>query len=197
MASGQVTGYKSRSFDIVDAIRLGLAAYGLSAARPKEIADAREFAAALIGGENVSAGVLASVHRRTGGAVYLAHEAGQLTGVWANVLLTEAGVSACHADRFNALDPHPDHFAERGWEPAGAYAWCVAASTRDSRKRVVAAGDAIYRGALAHLPYFTRPATPAGVRLVIERFKFLAVASSTSGLVWMPPRERQAPSVAA
>jgi hypothetical protein len=169
----------------------------MSVARPRDIPEAREFAAALIGGENASPGVLARVHRRTGAAIFLAHEDGALTGVWANVLLTEAGVAACHADRFDALDPHPDHVTERGRAPAGSYAWAVAASTRDSRKRVVAAGEAIYQGPLAHLPYFTRPATPAGVRLVIERFNFLAVAGSTSGLCWMPPRERQLPSVAA
>jgi hypothetical protein len=167
---------------------MALDAYGLSPARPQDMHQAREFAATLIGGEIVSAGVLAWAHRRTGGALYLAHEEGRLTGVWANVLL---------ADRFNALDPEPSHVAERGQDPAGCYAWGVAASTRDSRKRIVAAGDAIYQGVLAHLPYFTRPATPAGVRLVIERFNFQPVAGSTTGLVWMPPRQRQAPSVAA
>ena len=149
--------------------------------------EAREFAAALIGGKNVSPETIAWVHERTGAALFLAHEDGRLTGIWAAVLLTQAGVQACMTDTFNALDPDSSHVVEKGEEPAGVYAWAVAGSTKESARRVVAAGANLYQNPLAHLPYFTRPVTPAGLRLVIERFNFQAVPGSTTGLAWMPP----------
>jgi len=182
---------------VVSAIHATLATFDMWPAAPDQMVEARDFAAGLIGGDIVTPQTLAWVHERTGGALFLAREEGRLTGVWAGVLLTEAGVRACHADTFNALDPDPDHVAEKWEDPAGVYAWGIAGSTRESAKRVVeAAGGALFRVTLAHLPYFTRPATPAGVRLVIERFNFMAVPSSTSGLCWMGPRADRLSAVA-
>jgi hypothetical protein len=190
------SGVSSQS-EVVSAIHATLATFDMWPAEPGQMVEARNFAAGLIGGDIVTPETLAWVHERTGGALFLAREEGRLTGVWAGVLLTEAGVRACHADTFNALDPDPDHVAEKWEDPAGVYAWGIAGSTRESAKRVVeAAGGALFRVTLAHLPYFTRPATPAGVRLVIERFNFMPVPSSTSGLCWMGPRRDRLSAVA-
>jgi len=178
---------QSPSSAAVSAIHAGLAAFDLHPARPDQIAEAREFAVALIGGEHVTPETIAWVHERTGAALFLAHEEGRLTGICAVVLLSEAGVQACMADTFDALSPDPAHVVERGEEPAGLYAWAVAASTKESSKRVVAAGANLYQNPFAHLPYFTRPLTPAGLRLVIERFNFQLVPGSKTGLAWMPP----------
>jgi hypothetical protein len=197
MATGQDVECKPRSSRVAYAIHLGLTAYGLSPAWSGDMAQARAFAAGLIGPDIASPGVLDRVQRRTGAALYLAHEGGRLTGVWASVLLTEAGVRACHADRFEALNPDLKHVAENGFEPAGVYGWGIAASTRDTARRIVAAGESLFLGALAHLPHFARPVTAAGVRLSVDRFSFQPVPHATSGLVWMPPRERHLPSVAA
>jgi hypothetical protein len=164
-----------------------MAEFDMYLARPDQIVEAREFAAALIGGENVSSETIAWVQERTGVGLFLAHEDGRLTGIWAAVLLTEAGVRACMTDSFNALHPDPSHLVEKGEEPAGMYTWAVAGSTKESARRVVAAGANIYRNRLSRLPYFTRPVTPAGLRLVIERFGFQLVPGSTNGLAWMPP----------
>jgi len=182
---------------VVFSIHATLADFDMWPAAPEQMVEARDFAAGLIGGDIVTPETLAWVHERTGGALFLAREAGQLTGVWAGVLLTEAGVRACHADTFDALDPDPGHVAQKWEDPAGVYAWGIAGSTRESAKRVVeAAGGALFRVTLAHLPYFTRPATPAGVRLVIERFNFMPVPASTSGLCWMGPRRERLSAVA-
>jgi hypothetical protein len=190
MNAGQDKISHSRSSAAVDAIYAGLAEFDMHAATPEQMFEARELAVALIGGEIVSPSTLSWVHERTGAAVFVAHEDDRLTGVWAVVMLTEAGVRACHDDTFDALNPDVAHVAERWEEPAGMYAWGVAGSTKESAKRVVAAGANLYQNPLAHLPYFTRPTTAAGVRLVIERFGFQPVPASTSGLVWMPPRAR-------
>jgi len=159
-------------------------------ATTEQMAEARAFAASLIGENIVTPQTLAWVQDRTGAALFLAREEGRLTGVWAAVLLSQAGLAACHADRFDALDPNPSHVAEKGDPPAGVYAWGIAGSTRASAKRVVAAGEVAYREVFVHLPYFTRPTTAAGVRLAITRFGFKPVPGSTSGLVWMDAYDR-------
>jgi hypothetical protein len=172
----------------ISAIHASHAAFDLRRAKPEEIVEARDFAANLIGGKNVEPDVLAWVHERTGGCLFLTHEDGQLTGVWASVLLSPEGVQACHDDRFDALDPDPRHVAEKHGDPAGHYAWGIAGSTKASARRVVGAADALFWTVLAHLPFFTRPATPAGVRLVVERLGFQPVPGSKSGIVWREPR---------
>jgi hypothetical protein len=160
------------------------------------MAEASEFAANLIGGKGASAEILARVHERTGASVFLAFEEGRLTGVWASVLLSEAGVRACHADEFDSLEPELRHVSVREDEPAGHYAWGIAGSTRESAKRVVGAADALYWTVLPHLPFFTRPATPAGVRLVVERLGFKPVPGSKTRLVWQPPRSERSSAAA-
>ena len=196
MHQGQGPRRNPRLSPRIAAIHASHAGFGLSPARPDEIAEARDFAADLIGGKNVSPDTLAWVHERTGGCLFLAREEGRLTGVWASVLLTDAGVAACHADAFDALDPDPGHVSKKHQEPAGHYAWGIAGSTRESARRVVGAADALFWSVLSHLPFFTRPATPAGVRLVVERLGFEPVPGSSSGLVWRAPRTDRA-SVAA
>ena len=190
------SGISSLSSWVVNAIHATLAGFDVWPAEPAQMIEAREFAAALIGGDIVTPETLAWVHERTGASLFLAREAGRLTGVWAAVLLSEAGVRACHADAFDALEPDPAHVAEASAEPAGVYAWGIAGSTRESARRLVAAGAAVDQAALAHLPGFTRPVTEAGMRLALERMNFKPVPGSKTGLVWMAPRVVR-PSVAA
>jgi len=187
MDAGQDMSAHSGSSAVVSAIHASLAAFDMHSVQPEQIVEAREFAAALIGGENVRPETIAWVQERTGAALFLAYEDGRLTGVWAAVLLTEAGVRACMDDSFNALNPDIAHVAEKGEEPAGAYAWGIGGSTKESAKRVVRFGAYLFQNPLAHLPCFARPVTPAGARLVIERFNFQRVPGSTTGLVWTPP----------
>lgn len=185
----------SMRLSVVDAIHAIHAAFDIWPAFSEQMTEAREFAAALIGGEIVTAQTLDWVHERTGAAVFLAREEGRLTGVWAAVLLSEAGVLACHADRFNALDPDARHVAAAPERPAGLYIWGVAGSTRRSAARVVAAHEAVVQ-ATDHVPRFARPMTEAGRRLAARRNHFTPVHGSTSGLVWIGARGFQ-PGVAA
>jgi hypothetical protein len=174
--------------DRISAIHASHATFDLWPAKPDEIVAARDFAADLIGGKNVPPDTLAWVHERTGGCLFLAREEGQLTGVWASVLLSPAGVQACHDGLFDSLEPDPRHVIEKHEDPAGHYAWGIAGSTKASSRRVVGAADALFWTVLSHLPFFTRPATPAGVRLVVERLGFQPVPGCESGIVWREPR---------
>ena len=152
--------------------------------------EAQAFAKALIGDKIVRPETLSWVHDRSGAALFLAREDGRLTGVWAALLLSEAGVRACQEDRFDGLDPDPEHVADKGSDPAGVYAWGIAAATRDTARRLVAAGEAVDLAALVHLPAFTRPVTEAGLRLAVERRGFRPVAGSRTGLYWVDPHAR-------
>jgi hypothetical protein len=154
---------------------------------PDEMDEARELAARLIGVEIVTPQTLSRVHERTGGAVFVARQDGRVTGVWAAVLLSAAGFRAALADTFNALEPETSHIADRREEPVAIYIWGIVGATRDCAQRIVAAGVAV-DVALAHLPAFTRPTTPAGRRIALGRMGFKPLAGSNTGLVWMEPR---------
>ena len=67
------------------------------------------------------------------------------------------------------IPPDPAHVARRSEEPAGVYAWGIAAATKDTARRLIASSDAVDAMALAHLHAFTRPVTEAGMRLARER----------------------------
>jgi hypothetical protein len=188
MPAPQAANGVSSPSSVVVAIHATHAAFDIWPAEPDQMVEAREFAAALIGGDIVSPKTLARIHDRTGAALFLAREEGRLTGVWAAVLLTEAGVRACHDDRFNALHPDTDHVAEKSSEPAGVYAWGVAGATKESAKRLLISAAAVDQATLSHLPGFTRPTTEAGRRLALERMNFTPVPGSKTGLVWMAPR---------
>jgi hypothetical protein len=188
MQDRQAASGDSTLSSVVAAIHATHASFDIWPAAPAQMQEARAFAAALIGDDIVTPETLAWAHERTGASLFLAREDGRLTGVWAALLLTEAGVRACHDDTFNALEPDPDHVAEKTSEPAGVYAWGIAGATKDSSKRMLIAGAAVDYATLSHMPGFTRPTTEAGRRLALERMNFKPVPGSTTGLVWMAPR---------
>jgi hypothetical protein len=175
---------------VVRSIHATLAQFDIQPAAPAEMVEARALAETLIGDQIVRPETLARVHERSGAALFLAREEDRLTGVWAAVLLSEAGLRACHEDRFDGVEPEPEHVARKDRDPAGVYAWGIAAATRETARRLVAAGEAVDRAALAHLPAFTRPVTEAGLRLAVERRGFRLIEGSKTGLYWVDPHAR-------
>lgn len=172
---------------IVSAIRKDLAAFDLVPAVAADIAEARTFAAKLIGPNIVAAAALQRVHERSGAGLFLAREEGRLTGVLAFVLLNPAGLAAVWDQSFNAVDPEPAHVVAAGQEPVAVYGWGVAATTKPSAVRLIDGARAMGADAAAGLPYFARPTTEAGHRLMRERLNFVDCPGSTTGLVWLPP----------
>ncbi|WP_374570002.1 hypothetical protein [Phenylobacterium sp.] len=172
---------------VVSRIRRELAAYDLIPATARDIAEARDFAADLIGPAIVSAEALQRVHERSGAGLFLAREEGTLTGVLAFVLLNRAGLDAVWAETFEAVDPAASHVNAAGEDPAALYGWGVAATTKPSAARLIEGARAMWAGAVMGLPYFARPTTPKGERLMRERLNFEDCPGSTTGLVWLPP----------
>jgi hypothetical protein len=178
---------KSRFSPTVVGIRAAFAEFGVTSAEPREIAEAQAFASRLIGGKLVSPEKLASIHRTTGAGLFLVHEDGELTAIFAMVLLNPAGRRAVEADEFDSLDPPPRHVIGPGEEPAAIYGWGIAATNHPAAQRIIDACGLLGRTAAPHLPIFARPVTPRGLRLMVERMNFKPVPGSTTGLVWAEP----------
>jgi hypothetical protein len=184
---GKMTFADKADSTVVAAIAGELAVYDLHGAAAADMVEARKFAANLIGPDIVSAATLQMVHERSGAGLFLAREEGALTGVLAFVLLNDVGFRAVREDVFDAVSPLPAHVAGRGQAPVAVYGWGIAATGKPSAIRLVEGAKAMARNAVAHLPYFGRAATDAGVRLMRERLGFQDWPGSTSGLLWRPP----------
>ena len=188
---------KSRFSPTVVAIRAAFAEFGVLPAKPEEIVEAQEFATRLIGGKLVSPETLASIHDVTGAGLFLVHEEGELTALFAMVLLNADGRRAVEADEFDSLEPPPHHVIARGEEPAAIYGWGIAATNHPAAQRIIDACGLLGRTAAPNLPVFARPVTPRGLRLMVERMNFKPVPGSTTGLVWADPAgERRAAEAA-
>ena len=188
---------KSRFSPTVVAIRAAFAEFGVLPADPAEIVEAQAFATRLIGGKLVSPEKLASIHEITGAGLFIVREDGELTALFAMVLLSAAGRRAVEADEFDSLEPPPHHVIGRGEEPAAIYGWGIAATNHPAAQRIIDACGLLGRTAAPNLPVFARPVTPRGLRLMVERMNFEPVPGSTTGLVWADPARQRQPGVAA
>lgn len=177
---------------LADRVVADLAAFDVRPATAHEIGAAHGLARTLIGDGIVSAEDLARVHARTGAAVFVTLEDGALTGVLAFVLLNAAGHAAVLTEAFDALSPADAHIAGPEQPASAFYGWGVAATTRTAAQRLIEGSRAMGHSSVAHLPYYARPTTPKGERLMRERLGFIDVPGSTSGLVWAPPGGRAA-----
>jgi hypothetical protein len=188
---------KTKPSVTVASIRGAFTGLEILPAEPGELVEAQAFAERLIGGKIASADALGRVHARTGAGLFVYREDGELTGVVALILLSERGLKAVCADRFDALDPAAAHVARHDHEPRGVYAWGIAASNHPAAKRMMDALGVMVRDSIPHLAFFGRVATEAGRRLVIERIGFKPVPGSTTDLLWIEPLNQRLPAVAA
>jgi hypothetical protein len=191
---------KSTLFDSCTArsIRAAFARFDVFAAGVDDIAEARDFAGRLIGGQMADTSTIARIHQKTDRAtLFLARDGEELTGVIAFLLLSEQGLEAILAERFNGLDPDPSHIAGDGAPLAAVYNWTIAASRNRAVKRLIDGYEAMRRQAVPRLTFYSRPVTEAGWRLTVDRLKYKPLAGSTIGLVWSAPLPAQATEMAA
>jgi hypothetical protein len=175
------------------AVRRECARFDLHPAQSQDFAEARAFAARLIGERLAEAALIEAVHTRSGAGLFVAKARGRVTGALALALLSPAGLAAVETDGFDAVRPDLLHIAARDAEPAGVYAWGVAAADARVGRRLVAAARAVSLRACPHLPCFGRAATPAGWRLLVERLGARPLPVSRTGLLRLsPPLGRRA-----
>jgi hypothetical protein len=166
-------------------IRLGLLKFGVVAAHGPEMREARELAARMIGGTIVSAEALDRVQAHSGCAVFVAHEAGELTGVLAFILLNAAGKAAVLRGEFDGANPDLAHVAAPDEVFCAVYGWGVCAATKETARRVVTASVET-KPLSDHVPRYARPVTEAGARLMRDRLGYVDLPECP-GLVWLPP----------
>ncbi len=171
-----------------DMVQSVLAPHDLHAASAADMPEARALAAELIGPCIATVAVFDAVQLRTGGAaVFVQHEAGQVSGVLGVVPLTPAGLGAVLAETFNARAPDLRHVCGPHDRPAAAYGWGIAGSTKSARKAVVGGTIALHEDAFPDIPLFSRAATPEGERVILGAFGFSRMAGSTTGLMTRAP----------
>jgi hypothetical protein len=154
-----------------------MAAAGLDLVADADIDEAHALVMRLIGPPVASIAVLRSVHSHTQASLFVFRE-GRITGLLAELPLTQAGLAALTAGRFNGLEPLPEQIARPGQDVVAYYCWGNAAETRRAAaatvRGMVIARDEIY----PELPHFARAAVPAdrpgaasnGARISFRRF---------------------------
>jgi hypothetical protein len=145
---------------------------GVALAGEQDIADARALAAAKISEAVVTTATLKAVQDITGCSVFVAREAGVVTGMTAFFLLREAGMRALGEGRFDSVNVDLDMICRPRETPAGGYAWGFVGSTDRGAGRAVKASLAVRETLLWALPGYTRAATDDGARLIFGSLGF-------------------------
>lgn len=145
---------------------------GASLASGADIEAAQRLCTERIGAGVVSAAAMSAIQDITGSSVFVAHEAGVVTGMTAFFLLRATGMRAISERRFDSLNPDPDFICRPKEPPAGGYAWGFAGSTDRASGRVVKASIAVRETLFWALPGYTRAATDDGARLIFGTLGF-------------------------
>jgi len=174
------------SNDFSDAVVACARACGLRVARPAELPDLRRLATDLISPQVTPLEGLRMILRKTRSGILVFEEAGgALTGMLAIARLTDKGHEALLTGCFNPLAPSARHYAGPGDPVAAVYALGIAARSREAARATVTACTRLRETVMAELPFFARPATAAGRRVLTER---LHCSETVGGLLWSPPR---------
>jgi hypothetical protein len=160
-------------------------ACGLRVAREDELPELRRLAAELISPHIMALAGLRMVLRKTrSGLLAFEETGGALTGMLGIARLTQEGYEALLTGRFNPLAPSARHYAGPGDAVSAVYALGIAARTREAARATVTACTRLRETVMAELPFYARPATDAGRRVLIER---LHCSQTLGDLLWSPP----------
>lgn len=160
-------------------------ACGLRIARIDELPELRKLATELISPDIMSLAGLRMVLRKTrSGLLAFEEPRGALTGMLAVARLTDQGHKALLAGSFNPLAPSARHYAGARDAVSAVYALGIASLTREAARATVTACTRLRETVMAELPFYARPSTAAGRRVLIER---LHCSETLGDLLWSPP----------
>ena len=143
-------------------------ASSLRLADPSQLVAAHALAASRIGPGIASQQDLARVQRLTRAAVLVHLSDGRVDGVLGLLRLSPTGHIALLAGRLDAARPDASWLAAPSAPAAAVYAAGIAATSRTGARAVVS-GVARLRDACAELPFYARPVTVDGRRVLVER----------------------------
>lgn len=164
-----------------------LAAFcGVSLAGADDILAGQALAAERIGQGTVPAEMMQAVQDITGCSVFVARDAGKVTGLTAFFLLRPEGMRAFVEGRFDTVNVNLDYVCRPREAPAGGYAWGFVASNDRAAGRVVKAAITIRETLFWALPGFTKAATDDGARLIYGSLGFVPVEGDPSLARYFP-----------
>lgn len=163
--------------------------FGLTLASEAEMDDVVALARKLVPAATVTAAGYIAMQRRTHASVYVLREQAKIVGILAGFALSEAGVDALEANRFDSVDIDPTHVAGVGEPTFGGYAWGFGAVHDEAARQVVRGSFALSMGLKWALPSYARVATDAGERVSTGRMGYEWLHQE-SRLVVRRPRSR-------
>jgi hypothetical protein len=167
-----------------------LAAIDLHPALPHECHVARAIAAELIGPQVAPPETFEGAHAHTGCSVFVSRHDGEVTGVLGLLPLVPAGLHAVETHTFKSRNPPLELLCAPGDPFPGLYGWGFAARGRKASALVVMGAIKI-REHLSDIPFFTRAATPAGVKVICGRMGYAPFPGAPDDLLWNPVDKSQ------
>jgi hypothetical protein len=158
-------------------------ACGLSPASGRDLAAARRLAAARIGVALSPLANLRALLELCPGAILTFREAGRVDGVLGVLPLTAKGEAALLCGALDFAAPLDPFVAPRFVEASSLYAMGIASRTPEAARAVVS-GVVRLREACAAVPFYARPVTEAGRRVLVER---LGCAPAKGGELYLSP----------
>ncbi|HTI67273.1 MAG TPA: hypothetical protein VL460_06965 [Caulobacteraceae bacterium] len=167
-----------------------LSVIDLHPAEPEECDAGRAIAAELISPYVAPAAAFRRVQAHTGSAVWVYRQAGEVTGVLGMVAVKPNGLKAIEEHLYDSKNTPEEFLCGAGDPFAAIYGWGFAARTRKASVAVVL-GAMRSRERFADIPFFTRAATPAGVKVITGRMGYRPYPGAPDDLLWNPVRPSQ------
>lgn len=167
-----------------------MAGIDLHLAEPEECDAGRAIAAELISPHVALSATFRRVQAQTGSAVFVTRHQGEVTGVLGVVPLRPEGLRAVQSHLFDPKNPPEEYLCAPGDSFPGLYGWGFSAKTRKASAMVVI-GAMTLREYLGDIPFFTRAATPAGVKVICGRMGYAPYPGAPDDLLWNPVRTSQ------
>jgi hypothetical protein len=163
-------------------LAVGLEA-GLTPPTPDEIPMARAMASKLMDHEVVSEATLLAVLAIQPASLLVFREAGEVTGVYGQLLLNDTAVRAIFAGAFDALDVDTGHLSHGGETPALGYVWGLAASTKKGAAGILSYGRLVRGRLFPDLTIFTRAVTQIGRHIAVNRYGYVPLRGPDDDLM--------------
>lgn len=141
---------------------------GLHSPNDVELQVGRDIAAGLIDPSIPEPHMLRQVERHSGIAALVYREKGDVTGMYALLLLSKEGLSALRRGAFNAGAPTKQHIAGLNEPVAAHYGWGVAATTKSGARAALSCITALHDSLCPDIPYYVRAATDDGRRVIMK-----------------------------
>jgi hypothetical protein len=151
-------------------------ACGLTPLPAGRLAEARRLAQDRIGGSLAPLAALRRLRALAPTSILMVEEQGCIAGILGVLPLTAAGARALLDGRLDLASPRSD-VAQSFDTAAALYAMAIAAASKDAARAVVQ-GVVRLREAFPAIPFYARPVTDDGRRVLIDRLACAPVASS-------------------